>query len=205
MFIVMEDFDTSKGQAYCTIVSNMIVTIMVCSGGSYLVLQTMINCHADWNRSSETKQISSSKMYNLSVLANLIMVLFVFLIVVVLTICTLWNIRSQSRPKYTFNPFFFIKSIELGGLVYCEFCFIIFAFIMPYDNKKNEDWDISSFFLAMGMIFTLIKLFDIYVLVSLFKLDELVKKDAKLSKWRQLTAALQIQTISLKCSNECRE
>ena len=202
---MVEDFDIPKGQAYCTIVSNIIMTIIVCSGGSYLVLQTMINCHADWNRNSANKQISTSTFYNLSVLANLIMVMFIFMIGVVLTICTLWNIRSESRPKYTFNPFFFIKSVELGGLVYGQFCLIMFAFIVPYENKKDENWDISSFFFVMGMIFTLVKIFDIYVLVSLFKLDELLRKDEKQSKWRQLTTALQIQTISLKCSNECRE
>ena len=197
----MEDNNLSKRHAYCAVVLNMVIIIIVCSGGSYLILIALTKYQVDWNMTSANKQISNA---NLSILANLAIVLFIFIIGLFLTLYALWNIRFHSRPKYTLIPFFLIKSVELGGLVYCEFCLITFALIVPNNNNEtNEDEDISSFFFMIGMLLAVVKICDIYVLVSLVKFDETVRKNFKLqSSWRHVRTALQRQAISLTHSIE---
>ena len=150
---------------------------------------------------SANKQISNA---NLSILANLAIVLFIFIIGLFLTLYALWNIRFHSRPKYTLIPFFLIKSVELGGLVYCEFCLITFALIVPNNNNEtNEDGDISSFFFMMGMLLAVVKICDIYVLVRLVKFDETVRKNVKSqSSWRHVRTAVQHKSLSLTHSIE---
>ena len=195
----MEDNNLSKRHAYCAVVLNMVIIIIVLSGGSYLVLIALTKYQEDWNMTSAIKQISNANYYNLSILANLAIVIFIFIIGLVLTLYALWNIRFHSRPKYTLIPFFLIKSVELGGLVYCEFCLITFALIVPNNNnERNEDEDISSFFFMIGMLLAVVKICDIYVLVSLVKFDETVRKNVKnQSSWRHVRTALQHQSVSL--------
>ena len=172
----MEDNNLSKRHAYCAVILNIVIIIIVCSGGSYLILIALTKYQEDWNMTSANKQISNA---NLSILANLAIVLFIFIIGLFLTLYALWNIRFHSRPKYTLIPFFLIKSVELGGLVYCEFCLITFALIVPNNNNEtNEDEDISSFFFMIGMLLAVVKICDIYVLVSLVKFDETSKVGA---------------------------
>ena len=199
----MEDNNLSKRHAYCAVVSNMVIIIIVCAGGSYLVLIALTKYQEDWNMTSANKQISNANHYNLSILANLAIVIFIFMIGLALTLYALWNIRFHTRPKYTLIPFFLIKSVELGGLVYCEFCLITLALIAPNKSERSEDEDISGFFFMIGMVLAVVKICDIYVLVTLVEFDKMVRKNVKnQSSWKHVRTALQHQAISLTHSIE---
>ena len=133
----------------------MILVSVVCTSGLYLYLPALINCHPSQNA-------IPCGIRNTAILAEIVIIISFAMAGCGLS-CFVFLIRkSENNPKYHFvNLLFFVKSIEIGGLIYCEVCVLIFPYMAP---KANENWDIPLSPIILGCVIPLITLAEFYFL-----------------------------------------
>ena len=158
-------------------ISNMVVLLFICISGSYLVLSTLIDCQHDW------KKFYCGKLCT-STLGNFVVLILGASIGVVLTAYSLLVPWTKCNAKYALTLLFFVKTIEIGGLIYCEFCLIIFPYLMP---TVNEDWCIPFSSAILALIIAPVLVLDIYFLVLIVKFDEKLRNGSEDIKWPNAT------------------
>ena len=168
----------------------MMTMVIVCLGGSYLLLPKLIDCQPDW------KKIYCGS-YNTSILAILIVMLVFAYIGVLLSAYVLSILTSKIQHKHTLIPFYFIKSIEIGGLVYCEFCLMISPYMTPENVKANEAWciPIPSFLLALIIVFIIIV--HVYLMILVSRFDEEIRNHRGHTTWIEKSILEENETVTL--------
>ena len=184
-----------KGVFYL-VIFNMASTAILCVSGTYLLAPTMKHFTSNGN-------ISHCGYYTTSMLANLTVMILISVVGLVLSAFALILIGTKFCTTCTLIPFFFVKSVEIGGLIFCESCIVILSYTKVVKNVNSVDewcFTIPPFILAV--VIALKILTDICVIVLVIKLDEELRKqwwiisnkDKNTPKQNELIALISVGT-----------
>lgn len=159
-----------KKCVFYLIVFNMVSTTILCISGTYLLAPTIKHFISNGI-------ILHCGYYTTSMLANLTVTILISIIGLFLSAFALLLIGTTLCTKCTLIPFFFVKSVEIGGLVFCESCMVIVSYAKVVENVNSVDeWCFTIQPLALALIIALKIIADICVIVIVVKLDEELRK-----------------------------
>ena len=166
---------------------NMVVMFIICLSGSFVVLSALLDCQRDW------KVFYCGKLCT-STLGNFVVIILNASIGVVLTAYSLLIPWTKCNTKYALTLLFFVKTIEIGGLIYCEFSLIIFPYLVP---TVNEDWCIPFSSAILALIIAPVLMLDIYFLVLVVRFDEELRNGSENIRWSKATTVIEDEYFEL--------
>ena len=159
-----------KRRVFYLVTFNIVSTLILCVSGTYLLAPTMKHFTSNGN-------ISHCGYYTTSMLANLTVMILISVLGLVLSVYALILIGTKFCTKCTLIPFFLVKSVEIGGLIFCESCIVILSYTKVVKNVNSVDeWCFIFPPLALAVVIALKILADICVVVLVIKLDEELRK-----------------------------
>ena len=148
----------------------MVSTAILCVSGTYFLAPTIKHFIANGI-------ILHCGYYTTSMLANLTVMILICIIGLFLSVFALFFIGTKLCIKCTLIPFFFVKSVEIGGLVFCESCMAIVSYAKEVENVNPVDeWCFTIHPLVMALIIAMKIVADICAIVLVIQLDEELRK-----------------------------
>ena len=148
----------------------MVSTTILCISGTYLLAPTIKHFISNGI-------ILHCGYYTTSMLANLTVTILISIIGLFLSAFALLLIGTKFCTKCTLIPFFFVKSVEIGGLVFCESCMAIVSYAKEVENVNPVDeWCFTIHPLVMALIIAMKIVADICAIVLVIQLDEQLRK-----------------------------
>ena len=163
------DYNPLKKRVFAISILNILLTITLSVGGLYLLMPVIMHFQPNW-------KVIYCGYYKTSLVANIIVTILIALIGVILSVYLLLVIGTKALENYTLIPYFFNKSIEIGGCVFCDICLVIFPHALGSDAETKEDCVVRVSSLLIALIITTKMLLDIYLVMQVVTLDEKFRK-----------------------------
>ena len=159
-----------KKRVYYLLIFNMVSTAILCVSGTYFLAPTIKHFITNGI-------ILHCGYYTTSMLANFTVMILISIIGLFLSVFALVLIGTKLCKKCTLIPFFFVKSVEIGGLVFCESCMAIVSYAKEAENVESVDELCFTIHpLAMALIISMKIIADVSVIVLVIQLDEQLRK-----------------------------
>ena len=150
-------------------VINMLTVSVVSLSGLFVVASSFRNCQ----KAVKCGYLCKATLGNIAILIPI-----GFLGVTLSASVFLSHGSNIHRKCYSLVSLFLIKSIEIGGLFYCEACLMFFPFM-----TNKDAWCISISPVAFILVIGLTIIFDIHFLAVTVKMDEDLRNTCGDSSW----------------------